>query len=251
MTAGPQGLTGLARWRAGVCAGLVCVGLLSGCATAQNPDPLEAMNRKVFAFNEAVDKAVLKPVATRYQNNVPEPLRAMATSFFGNLKDAWSTINLVLQGRPGDAVLEGFRFVTNTLVGLGGLVDIATPLGMERFGEDFGQTLGKWGMGPGAYVVLPILGPSSGRDLIGLPVELSATPTTFVNDTASKTALSALNVVNTRAGLLGATKLIDEVALDKYNFVRDGYLQRRRNQVYDGNPPEEPDPESSAASAPK
>lgn len=240
-------------WRAAVLAlGLLALG---GCATTANPDPLEPVNRKVFAFNEAVDGAVLKPVATSYRKHVPEPLRMVATSFFGNLQDAWSAVNLFLQGRFADGVQESMRFITNSTFGVLGLADIATPLGLERFGEDFGQTLGKWGVGPGAYLVLPLLGPSSGRDVIGLPVDLMASPASFTN-TAGAVALSGLNLVNKRSALLGTTALVDDVALDKYSFIRDAYLQRRRSLVYDGNPPEEPedgaDPQSAepAPSAP-
>jgi phospholipid-binding lipoprotein MlaA len=229
--------------------------VVAGCATTAQPDPLEPMNRKVFAFNEAVDGAVLKPVATSYRKHVPEPLRMVATSFFGNLLDAWSAVNLFLQGRFGDGLRETMRFATNSTFGVLGLADVATPMGMERFGEDFGQTLGKWGVGPGAYLVLPILGPSSGRDVIGLPVELMASPSNLASSTGAQITLSGLNIVNRRASLLGATALLDDVALDKYSFVRDGYLQRRRNLVYDGNPPELPEeqdapeepPESEAA----
>ena len=228
-----------------------CLMALAGCATTANPDPLEPMNRKVFAFNEAVDNAVLKPVATSYRKHMPEPLRVMATSFFGNLLDAWSAVNLFLQGRFGDGIQESLRFATNSTFGVLGLADVATPMGLERFGEDFGQTLGKWGLGPGAYLVLPILGPSSGRDVIGLPVDLMASPSSLASSTGAQVALSSLNVVNRRASLLGATALVDDVALDKYSFVRDGYLQRRRNLVYDGNPPELPEEEEAPADPPE
>lgn len=224
--------------------------LLGACATAANPDPFEPWNRKVFAFNEAVDDAVLKPVATGYRKHVPEPLRVVATSFFNNLLDAWSAVNLFLQGRIGDGIAETLRFATNSTFGVLGVADVATPMGLERHGEDFGQTLGKWGLGPGAYIVLPILGPSSGRDVIGLPVDLAASPTSFVQATGAQIGLSGLNIVNRRANLLGATNLLDDVALDKYSFVRDAYLQRRRNLVYDGNPPEEPDPEAEVPEEP-
>lgn len=214
----------------------------AGCATVDNPDPLEPMNRKVFAFNEAVDAAVIKPVATGYRNHVPEPLRMVTTSFFSNLADVWSAFNLLLQARPVDALRETLRFLVNTTFGVLGLADVATPMGLERYGEDFGQTLGRWGVGPGAYLVLPILGPSSARDVIGLPVDLSATPTVFVSDAWSRAGMTTLNFVDRRARLLGATAVLDDVTLDKYTFVRSAYLQRRRNLVYNGDPPEEPEP---------
>lgn len=217
---------------------------MGGCATARNPDPFEPMNRKIFAFNDKVDNAVLKPVATTYQKVVPVELRTMTSNFFGNFKDAWSAVNLVLQGRFGDAAQQSFRVLTNSTVGMFGLADVATPLGMERHNEDFGQTLGKWGVGPGAYLVLPLLGPSTARDVINVPVEMQFSPTTLTDDSASKVGLTALGVVDVRTSLLSATSLVDDVALDKYSFIRDAYLQRRRNLVYDGNPPDEPqDPE--------
>jgi phospholipid-binding lipoprotein MlaA len=215
---------------------------LSGCATTQNPDPLEPWNRKVFAFNEAVDSAVLKPVATTYRDVVPAPIRKGATNFFSNVQDAWSAVNLVLQGRFRDGASDLLRFGTNTVFGLLGVIDVASELGLQRHNEDFGQTLGKWGFGPGAYIVWPILGPSTIRDSIALPIETQATPETWASSVRLRNSLTATRIVNTRANLLQASSLLDDAALDKYSFLRDAFLQRRRSLVYDGNPPEEEAP---------
>lgn len=220
--------------------------LVAGCATPQRPDPLEPVNRKVFAFNDAVDRAVLKPVATAYQNHVPQPVRTGVTNFFGNVKDVWSAANLFLQGRVGDGFSDLARFGTNTVFGILGIFDVATDLGMPKHGEDLGQTLGKWGLGPGAYLVLPFFGPSTVRDVTDLPFDLSASPTGFVEQIPLRNTMTATGIVNTRANLLSASALMDDIALDKYVFLRDAYLQRRLSLVYDGNPPTQPaDPEDS------
>jgi phospholipid-binding lipoprotein MlaA len=243
---------------------LAAVWALAGCATTLNDvrggpgaklDPWENWNRKVFAFNEAVDENLLKPVATAYSNIVPEPIRRGVGNFFGNFADAWSAVNNLLQGKATAGVYDIVRVGTNTVFGLVGVLDVATEMGVEKTREDFGQTLGVWGMGTGAYIVWPLLGPSSVRDTIGLPLDMAASPTTVINDGQTRYSLTALSVVNTRANLLGATRVLDDIALDKYNFVRDAYLQRRRSLVFDGNepPPEDPsaaEPEDAAASAP-
>jgi len=213
---------------------------VAGCATPQRPDPLEPMNRKVYAFNDAVDRTVLKPVATAYQDNIPQPVRTGVTNFFGNVKDVWSAVNLFLQGRVGDGFSDLARFGTNTVFGILGIFDVATDLGMPKHGEDLGQTLGKWGLGPGAYLVLPFFGPSTLRDVTDLPFDLQTSPTGFVEQIPLRNAMTATGIVNTRANLLGASALMDEIALDKYVFLRDAYLQRRLSLVYDGNPPAQP-----------
>lgn len=226
--------------RAALCA-LTAAALLAGCATAQRPDPLEPLNRKVFAFNEAIDAAVLKPTAEAYRAALPTPAQIAVSNFFGNLKDAWSAVNLLLQGRVADSLSDVMRVGTNTVFGFMGVMDIATELGFERHGEDFGQTLGRWGVPPGAYIVWPLLGPSTVRDSVGLPVDMLATPESLVNVSVTRNSMTALRLVSTRAGLLSTTGLLDDIALDKYAFVRTAYLQRRRSLVYDGNPPEEDD----------
>lgn len=218
---------------------LLLAASLGACATAQRPDPLEPVNRQVFAFNDAVDRTVLVPVATAYRDTVPEPARASVTNFFGNLRDVWSAVNLMLQGRPADSFSSVLRFGTNTVFGVFGLFDVATGLGLPRQEEDFGQTLGKWGVPPGAYIVWPLLGPSTLRDSLGMPLEMQVTPEVWVQAEAGRYALTGLRVVNTRANLLQASRVLDDIALDRYTVLRNAYLQRRRNLVYDGNPPDE------------
>lgn len=216
---------------------------LAGCATvppgpvALNPaDPWEAMNRKVFAFNEAVDEAVLKPVAQVYRDTVPQLVRTGVSNVFGNVSDVWSTVNHFLQGKVATGMEMGMRVLTNTLFGLGGLLDPATEMRLPRRSEDMGQTLGAWGLPAGPYIVLPLLGPSSMRDAAGLPLDRYASSlTTFVD--ANAYLSSALQLVNVRAELLATTKLLGDVSLDKYSFVRDAYLARRLDQVWDGAPP--------------
>lgn len=210
---------------------LIATIFMAGCSTLERPDPLETMNRKVFAFNEAADKAVVKPVATVYARALPAPARTGITNFFSNVGDLWSATNLVLQARPADGLVDAARFGANSTIGLLGFIDIATPMGLARRTTDFGRTLGHWGMPSGAYVVLPLLGPSSVRDSIELPVSLLAVPQTFVGSASLRNSLTALQFVNQRADLLPATRLLDEIALDKYSFVRDAYLQRRQSLV--------------------
>lgn len=233
--------------------------LLSGCATVrearggpgQKLDPWENWNRKVFSFNEKLDEHVMKPVATAYSNIVPQPVRTGVDNFFGNFSDAWSAINNLLQGKLAAGLEDIMRVGTNTLFGVFGIFDIASEAGMERHKEDFGQTLGRWGVGAGAYIVWPVLGPSTVRESFALPLDLSAAPSTLIHDGRSKYSILTLQFINTRANLLGATRVVDDIALDKYTFIRDGYLQRRRSLVYDGDPPESKDdaPEPAAPSA--
>ncbi|WP_290642545.1 VacJ family lipoprotein [Aquabacterium sp.] len=219
--------------------GLVLAGALQGCATRQNPDPLEPWNRKVFSFNESLDANVLKPVAEGYKAVTPEPVRTAFTNFVSNLKDVWSTANLFLQGRFKDGTLGVIRVTVNSTFGLGGLIDIATPMQLYRSNEDFGQTLGVWGVKPGAYIVWPLLGSSTLRDSVGIPGDLYFSPSTLGTYPREVNLLRAFQLVNARANYLSATNLVDDVALDKYSFVRDAYLQRRQNLIYEGDPPEE------------
>jgi len=228
--------------------------VLAGCATTGGTrgDPLESVNRVVFDFNEGLDRVVLKPVATGYQAVLPEFVRTSIENFFNNFNDGWSAINHLLQGKPAAALEMGMRFSANTVFGLG-FVDVAGA-GIERRPEDFGQTLGRWGLPPGPYLVLPLLGPSSVRDSAGLLLDIRAVPEAFPEERAERWALGTLHVISVRAGLLSATKALDELALDKYSLVRDGYLARRRRLVYDGDPPDEPEPpdtEPSEDTAPK
>jgi phospholipid-binding lipoprotein MlaA len=210
-------------------------------------DPFEGFNRGVFAFNEVVDHALLKPLAMAYKAAVPSPLRTGVDNVFGNVGDAWSAVNLLLQGKGKPALEMTVRVTTNTVFGIGGLFDLASDAGLERQSEDFGQTLGKWGLGAGPYLVLPFYGASSLRDAVGLPLDRKASLPGVVHDGAYRWGLTTLELVHGRADLLSATNLLDQVALDKYSFVRDSYLARRRNQVFDGNPPEEPPDEEPLA----
>lgn len=227
---------------------LISTLLISGCATKQNPDPLEPWNRKVYAFNDGLDRRVMKPVAEAYQAVTPEFVRTGVTNVFGNFKDLSATTNLFLQGRFADGTLGMMRVTMNTTLGLGGVLDVATPMRLYRANEDFGQTLGVWGVKPGAYIVWPVFGGSTLRDSFGIPGELYFSPTALSHDAALNNSLRALSLVNVRANYLGATNLLDDVALDQYSFVRDAYLQRRQNLVYNGDPPEESDEESDSPS---
>lgn len=241
--------------------------VLGGCATVQQArggpgqklDPWENWNRKVFAFNEGLDMYVLKPVATAYANVVPQPVRRGVDNFFGNAADAWSAVNNILQGKGQAAFEDVVRVTTNSFFGIGGIFDVASEIGIARHKEDFGQTLGRWGFGAGAYIVWPLLGPSTVRDSIALPLDRSASPALLINDGRAQFGLTALQLINTRANLLGASQVLDDIALDKYTFLRDAYLQRRRSLVYDGNGPDvddgdspdaAPQPSDSSASAP-
>ncbi|WP_457420860.1 MlaA family lipoprotein [Roseateles sp. P5_E7] len=193
----------------------------------QRLDPWEEWNRKVFAFNEKLDANVLKPVATAYSEIVPAPIRTGIDNFFGNIGDAWSAVNLMLQGRFKAGVEQGMRFAVNSTLGLAGVLDIATEAGLEKNSQDFGKTLGHWGMGTGAYIVWPVFGPSSVRDSLALPVDWQASPGVVFDDGSKKVAITVLNGVNTRANFLRAGQMLEGIALDKYTFYRDAYLQRR------------------------
>lgn len=219
--------------------GLMLAGALQGCATRQNPDPLEPWNRQVFGFNESLDANVLKPVAEGYKAVTPEPVRTAFSNFVSNIKDVWSTANLFLQGRFKDGTLGVMRVTVNSTFGLAGLIDIATPMQLYKSNEDFGQTLGVWGVKPGAYIVWPVLGSSTLRDSVGIPGDMYFSPSKLGTYPREENLLRALQIVNARANYLSATNLVDDVALDKYSFVRDAFLQRRQNLIYEGDPPEE------------
>jgi phospholipid-binding lipoprotein MlaA len=217
-------------------AAAAALALLAGCATGPdaNPkDPLEPFNRGVYRFNDAVDTAVLKPVATAYVDITPSPVRTGVNNFFGNLGDLWSAVNAGLQLRPRETADNLLRFGVNTVLGFGGLLDIASEAGIERTRIDFGQTLGRWGVPSGAYLVLPFFGPSTVRDTGGLVADSAADPVGHVDHIPSRNSLYALRVVDTRAGLLRAGELFNDAALDPYSFMRDFYLNRRQRQIDD------------------
>jgi phospholipid-binding lipoprotein MlaA len=214
-------------------------------------DPFEGFNRSVTQFNDTVDEWALRPLAEGYRKVVPEVIRIGVDNVFNNLSDVWSVVNNALQGKAEATVVMTMRVIVNTTFGFGGLLDWATPMGMERQTEDFGQTLGAWGVSAGPYIVLPLLGPSTLRDTAALPIDWQAGPTQLATNADQQLAITALKVVSTRAGLLSATKMLDDLALDKYTFVRDAYLTRRLNQVYDGNPPDIPEAPEDAEPVPE
>lgn len=226
----PQGAASALRRVAGWLGLWVGLVLLSGCATVANPDPrdpLESYNRSMTQFNEHVDAMVLKPVAIAYKDVTPAPVRTGVSNFFANLSDAWSFVNNVLQLRGEAAASSFMRFNVNTFMGLGGVLDIASELGIERYRQDFGLTLGRWGVGTGPYVVLPILGPSTVRDTLALPVDAKGNLVSYVDPVPARNSLYALRAVDVRANLLRASNVLDSAALDKYSFTRDVFLQVR------------------------
>ena len=207
--------------------------LLAGCASGPNrnpDDPLEPYNRKMSEFNETVDRAVLKPVATAYQEATPALVRTGVSNFFANLGDAWSFVNNSLQLRVEPAVTSFFRFAINSTMGLAGVLDVASEMGMDRYKQDFGLTLGRWGVPTGPYVVLPIMGPSTLRDTAALPVDMWGNPISVVDPVSARNSLYALRAVDARANLLRAGSVLDSAALDKYSFTREVYLQVRREE---------------------
>ncbi len=235
---------------------VVLAAALGGCATtgAQPPrpgvqsDPFERWNRKVFAFNEGLDEHVLVPLATGYRDAVPELARTGIGNVFDNFADAWSAVNNLLQFKLEAGLGDTMRVTVNTLFGVGGLFDVAGDLGMPHYHEDLGQTLGRWGVPSGPYIVWPLLGPSAVRESLALPLDRYAMPAAWIDADGVQLGLSALQIVHVRAGLLGASRLVDDIALDKYSFIRDGWLQRRRSLVWDGDPP--PLPEEADAAEP-
>lgn len=214
--------------------------LLGGCATSGNPkDPIEGFNRAMYSFNEGLDTVAIKPLAKGYDAVLPSPVKRGVANFFGNIDDIFIGVNNLLQGKGRDGMADFGRVVINSTVGIFGLFDIASDAGIEKHDEDFGQTFGRWGVGPGAYVVVPFFGPRTARDTVGLVLDVKADPVPNIADVPSRNTLLVTRIVSDRAQALPADKVIEEAALDKYSYIRDGYLQRRRNLIYDGNPPRE------------
>jgi phospholipid-binding lipoprotein MlaA len=208
--------------------------LLSGCATSTNPrDPFEKFNRAVFTFNDAVDRAALKPAATAYKNYTPDFFQTGVNNFFGNLSDLWSSVNNFAQLKGQDGMNDFTRFALNSTLGLVGVLDIATPAGLRKHNEDLGQTLGYWGVPSGPYLMLPLLGPSTVRDTAVLPGDWWGDAWTHVNDIPWRNGGIVGRAVDQRASVLDASNLLEDAALDRYEFIRDGYLQRRSSKVLD------------------
>jgi phospholipid-binding lipoprotein MlaA len=228
-----------------LCAALLLAGSLAGCATSGgNPaDPLEKANRAVFAFNDAADKVLITPVAKGYRAVLPGFLRTGIANFFSNLEDVWVSVNDVLQGKFQEGSEDFTRVIFNTTFGIGGIFDFASDVGLPKHSEDFGQTLGVWGVTSGPYVVLPLFGPSTFRDGFGLLVDGRADLVYRLvdDDVPLRNVLYGTRSISNRANLLDASSVLEQAALDRYAFVRDAWLQRRRNQIYDGNPPREKD----------
>ena len=208
--------------------------VVQGCAIGPNvnpADPIEPLNRAVFGFNDGVDRTILKPVAVAYERITPSPIKIGVGNFFGNVSDAWSVVNNLLQFKIEESLETFMRVAVNSTFGVAGLVDIGTELRLSKNPEDFGQTLGVWGFGSGPYVVLPLFGPSSVRDTIGAVVGGKADLVNNLNNVPTRNSLTVLRVIDGRGGLLDASKIFDEAALDRYSFSRDLYLQRRAASI--------------------
>ena len=218
---------------------IVVAGLVTGCASTPNGDPgdpYEATNRKIYNFNDSIDRNVLQPVARGYVNVTPKPVRNGVTNFFGNVGYLDTIANDLLQGKPTQFLKDSGRFIVNSTIGLGGLFDPAKEMGLSAHQEDLGQTFGVWGAGEGAYLTIPLFGPSSFRDAPGFASAMLLNPLTYLNAVVT-IPLTVVNAINTRANLLEATNIRDQAALDPYTFVREAYRQQREFKIYDGNPP--------------
>lgn len=236
---------------------LVLAGALAACASippgaGSNPaDPWEVYNRHMFELNDRVDRVTFKPIAEAYEAALPQDVRICVNNVFLNLLEPVNAINNLLQGKPSEAMSDLSRLLWNSTAGLLGCFDIAAKAGAPRSNEDFGQTLGRWGMGPGPYFVLPLLGPSSVRDATGRLFDFLGTdPLWYIQDIPVRNSLVGARLVDTRASLLPAERVLEAAALDRYQFVRDAYLQLRRNLVFDGNPPRLEDPYDELDEAP-
>jgi len=232
----------LKHLRAVVLCGALSLSVLGGCASNGNPrDPLEPLNRAVYAFNDGVDTVLFRPAAEVYRFVLPGFVQTGISNFFSNLNDVIVLLNNLLQGKLNRAGSDLARLMVNTSVGVLGLIDVATALELEKHNEDFGQTLGYWGIGDGPYLVLPLLGPSNVRDTVGWVGDFHAWPVTYIDNDRTRYTLIGVRFISLRAELLEATRILETAALDPYQFVRDAYLQRRRNLIWDGRPPPDED----------
>lgn len=226
------------RLRSRLASLVLSVTLLGGCATGTTPgDPFESMNRGIYSFNEGLDNAILKPTAQAYRAVLPQFIRSSVSNFFSNINDVVVALNNLLQGKFTAAYSDLGRVAINSTIGILGLFDVASEAGIEKHDEDFGQTLGRWGVANGPYLMLPFFGPSTGRDAVGRFVDYKTDLAAYVDPTRSRNQLWGTRVVNRRSELLDASNVLQTAALDPYEFVRDAYLQRRRNLIYDGTPP--------------
>lgn len=211
---------------------------VGGCATTTNPkDPFERFNRAMFSFNDALDQHAVKPAAEAYSKILPNFVQIGIGNFFGNLGDVWTMVNNFLQGKVADGTTDIMRVAVNSTLGFGGVLDIATESGLNKHKEDFGQTLGTWGVRPGPYVVLPVLGSSTLRDTIATPLDLTADPWQQKYPVRWRNTGTVVRLIDQRAVLLGASNLLEDAALDRYEFIRDAYLQRRESKIHDGESP--------------
>ncbi|MED5598753.1 MlaA family lipoprotein [Janthinobacterium sp. P210006] len=209
---------------------------VSACATGTNPrDPLEGYNRAMFKFNDTVDQVALKPAATAYKTVTPSFVQTGVGNFFGNLSDVWSAVNNLLQGKGEAGLQDVVRVSMNSTFGILGLIDIASQAGIPKHNEDFGQTLGWYGVQPGPYLMLPLLGPSTVRDTVALPLDITGDPWRYKDPVSVRNIGTVTRVVDKRAALLDATNLMEAAALDRYEFIRDGFLQARESKVFDGD----------------
>ncbi len=190
----------------------------------------------MFAVHEGVD-TVLKPVAKGYDKVTPDPVKTGIGNFFGNLADVWIAVNNLLQGKLTDGASDVGRFLVNSTVGILGLIDVASEIGLDKHDEDFGQTLGYWGVGDGPYLFWPVIGPRNVRDTVGFVVDVSADPVGHLEDVSARNTLIGVRLIDYRASLLPADKVVEEAAFDKYNYLRNAYFQNRRSVIHDGNPP--------------
>lgn len=232
------GLSGMRKGRAWALGGLLALAGIGNAFAEENPhDPYEGFNRSMFAVHEVIDKYAAKPVAQVYDNAVPLPVKAGVGNFFGNVGELWVGVNSALQGKFSDAGVDLGRLLINSTVGIFGLFDVASELGLERHDEDFGQTMAVWGAGSGGYLFWPVIGSRTVRDTLGWGVDIMGDPVGYVDSIPVRNSLRGLRIVDIRASLLPADKVVEEAALDKYAYIRDAYLQRRRNQIFDGRPP--------------